>query len=363
MTGAIDAGPAAAGAGGTIAQGAVTRRTGPGGGDAPALAVRGLAVRYGAATALENIEFAVPAGTVTAVAGPPGSGKSALARVLLGLRKPTHGTVQAFGAAPRTPHTVNGVLVPRGLPAKRRVRDHLLAFAAAADVPDGRADEVAALAGLGDETRTRIEVLGIGEQTRLAIATALLPDPRVLILDDPVDGLDPAERGWLADLLRRHAERGGAAVVTGRSLAALLPAADALLLLAGGAAVYQGTPAKLRRGYPDRLIVDAATPIALATHLAARGYTDAVIRPDGRLAVAEATEGIIREAAAAARVRIAAVVPDPIHPDRVLAALTDRAAAAPRTPGGISGVLSPFAAHAAVGAGRVEPPAPYGVSR
>ncbi|MFC8530200.1 ATP-binding cassette domain-containing protein [Nocardia sp. NPDC057227] len=328
-----------------------------------ALAVRGLAVRYGASTALEDISFAVPAGTVTAVAGPPGSGKSTLARVLLGLRAPTHGTVEAFGAAPRTPHTVNGVLVPRGLPAKRRVRDHLLAYAAAAEVPDGRADEVAALAGLGDETRTRIEVLGIGEQTRLAIATALLPDPRVLVLDDPVDGLDPAERNWLAELLRAHAARGGAAVVTGRGLAALLPAADALLLLAGGAVVYQGTPAKLRRGYPDRLIVDAATPIALATHLAARGYTDAVIRPDGRLAVAEATEAVIREAAAAAQVRVAAVIPDPIHPDRVLAALTDRAATASRTPGGVSGVLSPFAGHAAVGAGRVEPPAPYGVSR
>lgn len=331
-----------------------------------ALAVRGLAVRFGAVTALENVTFTVAPGTGTAVAGPPGSGKSTLVRVLLGLVAPVHGGVEYGGVedggeSPRTPDRVGGVPRPLGLPPRRRVRDHLLIHAAAAAVPDSRVAEVLAVAGLAEEAGTRIAVLGPGERTRLSVATALLPDPRLLVLDDPAGELDPAERGWFADLLRAHTRRGGSAVVTGRSLAALLPAADALVVLADGAVVYQGTPAKLRRGYPDRLVVAATPPIALATHLAARGYTDAVIRPDGRLAVAEASEAVIREVAHAANVRIDHIAADPIHPDRVLAALTERAAAQARTPGGISGVVSPFAAPN--GAARVEPPAPYGVPR
>ncbi|MGV9723660.1 ABC transporter ATP-binding protein [Nocardia beijingensis] len=304
-----------------------------------AFAVRGLTKRYELATAVADVSFTVPSGTIAALVGPRGAGKTTILRVLLGLMAPTSGTASVGGPGSRrdgagSASVIGGVLSPRGLHPSRTAREHLWIHAAAANVVDSRATEVLELVGLDAHARTQIRNLSAGQQTRLALATALLGDPPLLVLDDPMEGLDPAERGWLHDFLRKHTRRGGSVLLTSESLGAVLPAADQLVVLSEGAVVYQGTPARLRRGHPDRLVVAASTPIALATVLAAQGFTDAVIRPDGRLAVAEASEAQIRTAATAAQVRIDSIVPDPIHPDRVLASLTKPTAApAPHYPG------------------------------
>ncbi|VFA92389.1 Sulfate/thiosulfate import ATP-binding protein CysA [Nocardia farcinica] len=292
----------------------------------PAITVRALAKRYESGIGVEDVSFTVAPGTVTALVGPSGSGKTTVLRVLLGLVEPTAGTATVHGAG-----SVGAVLTPRGLHPGRAAREHLAVYAAAAGVGRDRVADVLETVGLSDVARVRAGDLSPGRQTRLALATALLTDPRVLLLDDPTDGLDHTERGWLHDFLRRHARRGGSAVVTGASLAAVVSTADQLVVLSEGSPVYQGTPAALRRSNPDRLVVAAGVPVALATALAARGHTDAVIRPDGRLAVAEATEAQIRDAARAAGVRIDSIVADPIHPDRVLASLT-RPRVRPPTP-------------------------------
>ncbi|PXX68886.1 ABC-2 type transport system ATP-binding protein [Nocardia tenerifensis] len=323
-----------------------------------AFSVRALTKRYGLVPAVENVSFTVASGTTAALVGPRGAGKTTIARTLLGLLEPTSGTAAVGGPGTNrggetdragSARVVGGVLAPRGVHPGRTARDHLLVYAAAVGVPDARAEEVLGLVGLGDLARAKGAALSAGQQTRLALATAVLGDPPLLVLDEPMDGLDAAERGWLQDFLRRHARRGGSALVTGESLAAVLPGADTVIVLSEGAVVYQGTPARLRRGHPDRLVVAASTPIALATALAAGGFTDAVIRPDGRLAVAEATEADIREAATVAQVRVDSVVPDVIHPDRVLASLTKpQAPPAPQYPGL---------------AGAVHHPKPYGIPR
>ncbi|MEU8898501.1 ATP-binding cassette domain-containing protein [Nocardia sp. NPDC048505] len=305
---------------------------------APAFAVRGLSKNFhpgtvGERAAVENVSFTVAAGTTAALVGPPGAGKSTILRILLGLLSPTAGTASvgrpglAAGLGGGSP--VGGVLVPRGLHPGRSAADHLRVYAAAAGVSDDRAAEVLDQVGLGDFARTKAGLLAAGQQTRLALATALLADPPLLILDDPLEGLDPAERGWLQDFLKRHAKRGGTALLSSRSLAAVVSMADTVTVLHEGALVYQGTPAKLRRSHPDRLVVAASTPVALATALAARGLVDAVMRPDGKLAVADATEAQIREAAQTAKVRIDGITADLIHPDRVLASLTTRPARPP----------------------------------
>ncbi|WP_051027330.1 ABC transporter ATP-binding protein [Nocardia higoensis] len=283
----------------------------------PAITVRGLTKRYEFVPALAEVGFTVAPGTVTGLVGPAGSGKTTVLRVLLGFTAPDAGSAQIGVTGP-----VGAVLNPRGLHPARAAADHLDVYAAAADVRRDRVPEVLAAVGLTDQARTRAGELSFGQQTRLALATALLPDPRVLLLDDAIEGLDAAERGRLHDLLRAHARRGGAALITGATLSSVVSTADQLVVLSEGSVVYTGTPAKLRRGNPDRLIVAAPVPVALATALAARGFTDAVIRQDGRLAVAEATEPQIREIASAAGVRIDGIVADPIHPDRVLASLT-----------------------------------------
>ncbi|WP_067846152.1 ABC transporter ATP-binding protein [Nocardia lijiangensis] len=282
----------------------------------PALVVRGLSKRYELDPAVENVSFSVATGSTAAVVGPAGAGKTTVLRILLGLLEPSSGSAE-IGSSP-----VGGMLTPRGLHPARAARDHLLVYAAAAGVPDARVDAVLEAVGLDTAARVKTGALSVGQQTRLALATALLTDPRVLTLDEPTEGLDAAERGWLHDFLRRHTRRGGTVLLSSTSLAAVVAMADQLIVMSEGAVVYQGTPAKLRRNHPDRLVVAASTPVALATVLAARGYTDAVIRPDGRLAVAEASEAEVRDAAKAAGVRLDSVTPDPIHPDRVLASLT-----------------------------------------
>ncbi|WP_406232722.1 ABC transporter ATP-binding protein [Nocardia sp. NBC_01009] len=289
----------------------------------PAFAVRGIGKRYNLVAAVENVSFTVTAGTAAALVGPAGAGKTTILRILLGLLEPTTGSIAIGGqGSPGTARAVGGMLEPRGLHPARTARDHLLVYAAAVGVADDRVDEVIELVGLDAAADTRAGALTAGQQTRVALATALLGDPPLLVLDEPAAGLDSAERAWLQEFLRRHTRRGGTVLLSSESLAAVIPVVDNIIVLSAGSVVYEGSPTKLRRGHPDRLVVASSTPIALATTLAAQGFTDAVIRPDGRLAVAEATEGQIREAAKVAGVRLDSITPDPIHPDRVLAALT-----------------------------------------
>lgn len=302
-----------------------------------AFAVRGLAKRFGLETAVRDVSFVVPAGTIAALIGPAGAGKTTIVRMLLGLLEPTSGTAAVGGpgsgvgrtTGTRSPGQVVGAMldVPGAHPA-RSVRAHLRVYAAAVGVSDARVDEMLALVRLDEIAEAKTRTLSEGMQTRLALATALLGDPPLLVLDDPAAGFDARERAWLDEFLRGHARRGGTALVTSRSLAAVLPVADSLIVLNHGSIVYQGSPARLRRSHPDRQVVTVSSPIALATALAAHGFTDAVMRPDGRLAIAEASRVQIEEAATAARVQLTEILADPVHPDQVLTALTTPSATA-----------------------------------
>ncbi|WP_019929232.1 ATP-binding cassette domain-containing protein [Nocardia sp. BMG111209] len=290
----------------------------------PVVTATGLTKRFDTTVAVHDVSFTVAGGTVAALVGPPGSGKTTVAGMLLGLVTPTSGTRTVEGRA-------GAVLDPRGLQPGSTVRGQLRIYAGAAGAPDEQVDALLLRTGLHEVEEQRVRTLTVAQQTRLAAAIALLGDPPVLVLDDPFDQLDAADRSWLADLLRGYTRRGGTAVLTSQSLAAVVPIADQLIVVSEGVVVYQGTPRKLRRSHPDRLIVGASSPIALATALAAYGFTDTVMRSDGRLAVAEAGRKDIENAAVAARVQLTELVPEPVHPDRVLAALT-RGGPAPVSP-------------------------------
>ncbi|WP_336085835.1 ATP-binding cassette domain-containing protein [Nocardia sp. SSK8] len=306
-----------------------------------AVRVRGVGKQFVQAVAVDGIDFAVPAGSVTALVGPAGAGKSTVLRMVLGLQRPTSGAIE-IGVPGSGPAALGAVLTPRGLHPARTVRDQLACYAPVVGASRRRVTAVLEHTGLAAVAQSTVERLHPVQQTRLALAIALLADPPLLVLDDLFAGADGLERGWLSGLLRGHAERGGAVLVSADTLADVVAVADQLVVLSEGAVVWQGTPAKLRRGHPDRLVVAAQPSIALATALAAQGFTDAVMRPDGRLAVAEASEATIRSVAAAAQVRIGSIVSDPIHPDRVLASLTKprrhahHAPTPPVTPGGFA---------------------------
>ncbi|MGV9665012.1 ABC transporter ATP-binding protein [Nocardia niigatensis] len=301
-----------------------------------AFAAGGLTKTFDSVTAVEDVSFVVPAGTVAALVGPHGAGKSTVLRILLGLLTPTSGTasVGGPGSGVRAGRQVVGaMLTPRGLHPARRVSAQLRVYAAAAGVSDARAEELLALVRLTDAADQRIGSLPEGMRTRLALAVALLGAPPLLVLDDPAAGLDIAETAWLNDYLRGHARRGGTVLLTSRTLSTVLPIADELMVLDRGRIAYQGSPARLRRSHPDRLLVKASSPIALATTLAAQGFTDAVMRPDGRLAIAEASLSQLESAASTARVQLTEITPEHIHPDQVLAALTHSGPPTPAYPG------------------------------
>ncbi|MFE5478805.1 MULTISPECIES: ATP-binding cassette domain-containing protein [unclassified Nocardia] len=287
------------------------------GGDA--VLVRGVGKQFGPVSAVHEIDFTVPAGSVTALVGPAGAGKSTVLRMVLGLQQPTTGDIEGPGHGPAA---VGAVLSPRGLHPARTVREQLRCYAPVAGASRRRVAAVLDETGLTAVAETVVAQLHPGQQTRLALAMALLADPPLLVLDDLFAGANGIERGWLHELLRRQVNRGGTVLVSSDALADVVASADQLVVLSEGTVVWQGAPAKLRRGHPDRLVVAASPSIALATALAGRGFTDAVMRPDGRLAVAEADEATIRAVAELAQVRIGSIVADPIHPDRVLASLT-----------------------------------------
>ena len=291
-----------------------------------ALSVTGLHVQFDGIVAVRDVEFSVSAGTTAALVGPPGAGKSTMVEILLGLTRPDAGIVDVARDG-----GIGAVLQPRGLHPARTVRAQLRIQAAAAGVGDDRVDAVLAGLRLGDIAGTRVRDTSEGQQNRLALAQALLADPRLLVLDDPFEGSESAERTWLFDYLRAHARRGGTTLFTSRSLAAAVPICDQVIVLSAGSVAYQGSPRRLRRNHPDRLVVSTSSAIALATTLASQGFTDAVMRPDGRLAVADVSPDEIRAAAALARVHLGELVSEPVHPDRVLAVLT-RSAPPPAYP-------------------------------
>ncbi|MBL1076177.1 ATP-binding cassette domain-containing protein [Nocardia sp. 2] len=296
-----------------------------------AFAAGGLSKTFGDVAAVRDVSFVVPAGTVAVVVGPAGAGKTTLLKLLLGQLEPTSGTARVGGPGSgirRGRQPIGAMLSPRTLHPARTARGQLRVFAAAAGVSDDRVEELLALVQLTDLAGHRIGTLSPGHQTRLALAVALLGDPPLLLLDDPTAGLTAPEIAWLNEYLRGHTRRGGTVLSTARTLSAALPIADELIVLDHGAIVYQGSPARLRRSHPDRLLVRASSPIALATALAAEGYTDAVMRPDGRLAVAEASLAQLESAAQTARVQLTEITPEHVHPDQVLATLTHR----PTTP-------------------------------
>jgi ABC-2 type transport system ATP-binding protein len=200
--------------------------------------VSGLHKRYGATVAVDDLSFTVAPGQVTGFVGPNGAGKSATIRMILGLDAPDAGTALIGGrpyAQLRTPlREVGSLLDAAALHPGRRARDHLLWIAHANGLPTRRVDEMIDLVGLAANARKPGGSLSLGMRQRLGLAAALIGDPPVLLLDEPVNGLDPDGIGWIRGLLRALAAEGRAVLVSSHLMSELEDSADHLVVIGRG---------------------------------------------------------------------------------------------------------------------------------
>jgi ABC-2 type transport system ATP-binding protein len=208
------------------------------------LEVRGLTKTFGPVTAVREVSFRAPAGQVTGLLGPNGSGKTTTLRATLGLVRPTAGTALIGGlpyrSLPRPRRIVGAMLEATGFHPGRRARDHLRVLAAAAEVPDQRVDEVLDQVGLAEAAGRRVRGFSLGMKQRLGLAAALLGDPQVLLLDEPANGLDPAGIAWLRGLLRGLADQGRTILVASHVLGEVAQTADRVVIVSAGRLRFAG---------------------------------------------------------------------------------------------------------------------------
>jgi len=212
------------------------------------VSVRGLTKRFGAVTAVQDLSFDVGPG-VTGFLGPNGAGKTTTLRMLLGLVRPTSGTATVDGrpyAELSSPRRVVGALLEAsGFHPGRTARNHLLIQAQSAGLPAARVDAVLDEVGLSADAGRRVGGYSLGMRQRLGLASALLGDPAVLILDEPGNGLDPAGMAWLRALLRDLAGRGRTIVVSSHVLAEVAQTVDRAVIVNAGVLRFAGPLAEL----------------------------------------------------------------------------------------------------------------------
>ncbi len=202
------------------------------------IVARDLTKIYGDKPAVDGITFTVEPGRVTGFLGPNGAGKSTTMRMLIGLDRPTTGSVTVNGRRdadfPAPLREVGALLEARALHPGRSARDHLRWLAASNGIPRTRVDEVLDLVGLTEVARQRVGKFSLGMGQRLGIAVALLGDPRVVVLDEPVNGLDPEGIRWVRNLARRLAAEGRTVFVSSHLMSEMALTADHLVVIGRG---------------------------------------------------------------------------------------------------------------------------------
>ncbi|MCU1405698.1 MAG: multidrug transporter ATP-binding protein [Glaciihabitans sp.] len=227
----------------------------------------GLTKRYGAKTAVDGISFSALPGVVTGFLGPNGAGKSTTMRMIVGLDRPSDGHVTVNGKPyeqHRAPlHEVGALLDAKAVHTGRSALNHLLAMAATHGIGRKRVNEVIAITGLESVARKRVGGFSLGMGQRLGIATALLGDPATLILDEPVNGLDPEGVIWVRTLARQLAAQGRTVFLSSHLMSEMAQTADHIIVLGRGKVIANAPVADI---------------IALSTGTAVRVRTPDVVR-------------------------------------------------------------------------------------
>jgi ABC-2 type transport system ATP-binding protein len=260
-----------------------------------------LTKRFGKVLAVDHLSFRVEPGTITGFLGPNGAGKSTTLRSVLGLVHPDTGGATVLGRSyrelDRPLHRVGAVLEASEVHPGRSGRNHLRVLAAAAGIPRSRVEEVLDLVELSASAKRRVKGYSLGMRQRLGLATALLGDPEVLVLDEPANGLDPAGVRWLRDLLRSLAAEGRTILVSSHVLAEVAQTVDRVVIIHRGSLIQQASIAEVLAGAQGGTRVRSPEALRLRDLLTAQGATVTEVG-DGTLVVDVPPEQIGEAAAA-----------------------------------------------------------------
>ena len=269
-----------------------------------AIIISRLTKRYGPVVAVDDLSFDVHPGKVTGFLGPNGSGKTTTLRILLGLAAPTSGTATIGGLPyhqlPDPARQVGAALDGNTFHPGRTAIQHLRIIATAAGIPFGRVDQVLGIVGLADAAGRRVGGYSLGMRQRLSLAGALLGDPGTLVLDEPLNGLDPEGIRWMRAMLRTLAAEGRAVLVSSHLLNEVAQTVDDVVVLARGRLVTQGPLAGLadrspviraRTTDPARL-VDVLLAAGMRARVADSSTVEAMTATADEVGLAAAAAGL-----------------------------------------------------------------------
>jgi ABC-2 type transport system ATP-binding protein len=245
---------------------------------------RGLTKRYGDKVAVDDLTFTVRPGVVTGFLGPNGAGKSTTMRMILGLDRPSAGSVTVNGRRytdlPAPLHEVGALLEARAVHTSRSAYNHLRALAATHGIARRRVDEVIDLVGLSDVARKRAGSFSLGMGQRLGIASALLGDPPTVVLDEPVNGLDPEGIRWVRDLLKGLAAEGRTVFVSSHLMSEMALTAEHVIVVGRGRLIADTSV--------EEIIREASVNAVLVRTPAATQLRSALAGPDVTVSSTEA---------------------------------------------------------------------------
>ncbi|MER7235772.1 ATP-binding cassette domain-containing protein [Streptomyces olivaceus] len=270
--------------------------------------VRELTKRYGKVRAVDGLSFRVEPGRVTGFLGPNGAGKSTAIRAMVGLDRPTSGEVLVDGKRyedlPRPLTTVGALLDARAVHGGRSVRGHLAGLARSNRLPARRVDELLETVGLASVADKRAKGLSLGMSQRLGIAAALLGDPQTLLLDEPVNGLDPEGVKWVRDLVKRVAGEGRAVLISSHLMSEMALTADHLVVIGRGR-LLADTPARdfITGNSRSYVLIRTPEPERMRDLLAARGV-QVDHGPDGSLEAVGTDQKTVGTLAAESRIAL-----------------------------------------------------------
>ena len=295
-----------------------------------AITVEGLTKRYGELVAVDDLSFSVRPGSVTGFLGPNGAGKTTALKAIVGIARPTAGRALIDGTpveAARPDAGRLGVYIePTGAHPGRSARNHLRSLAALADLPADRIDEVLESVGLEKAAGLRVGTYSTGMRQRLGLASALLGDPDILVLDEPLNGLDPQGIRWVRTFLRERVADGRTVLLSSHVLTEAAQTVDDVVVINRGRLVFEGAMTDLTRLGGSRVLVRTPTPERLAA--VARDAGGRVELQAGRVLIEGMDATQVGELAHRERVLLQELASDDASLEQVFFSLTEEVEAA-----------------------------------